>query len=203
MLRILVVALVVLVAAMFLLPRGQRGAAAANSHCPAGGAAARRRALRRQDRPRDSPQRLQGRFHAAVLRLHELPGRLPADAELARAGARRRRGAGAAVHAARAVRERRPEPRHAGAHRGLFEQLRSRVRGRDGRRRRARSRCSQRSVSPSRSTSTAARTTTSCTTRRSMCSTRTQSGSPSRLARTIPRVIASDYLRIRQRHSGG
>ena len=79
MLRILVVALVVLVAAMFLLPRGQRGEAPQTRDRVAGAAAARGRAVRRHSGSRNAAARFQGRVHVAVFRLHELPRHLPVD----------------------------------------------------------------------------------------------------------------------------
>src|SRR5690606_5998353 len=113
---------------------------------------ARRRARRDRDRERDRARpaasragdRADGRPRPAVheglarrplqpdvLRLHELPGRLPDHAAGPRVRSRPDRGRGAGSRAQCRVRQRRSVPRHAGADSGLPLGLRSVVRRRD------------------------------------------------------------------------
>src|SRR5690606_8199179 len=66
-----------------------------------------------------------------LLRLHELPGRLPDHAAGARVGRRADRDRGARRGADRGIRQRRSFPRHARAHPSLPFRIRSVVRGRD------------------------------------------------------------------------
>ena len=94
MLRILVVGLVVLVAAMFMMPRGDVAARCGRDVAARAARAAGRRARRQPRVAAATFDAFRGRFTLALLRLHELPRRLPADAEGAR---RRARGARASA----------------------------------------------------------------------------------------------------------